>query len=145
MKLPQPHPGLVVRYSYLWHSEFLQGRDEGVKDRPCAVILVMHDADGVQRVTVLPITHSVPKHPELAVEIPAATKARLGLDAERSWIVIDEANRFVWPGPDLRPVSGGDLSTISYGVLPPRLFEAVKAKFLTAAQFRRGKIVGRTE
>jgi hypothetical protein len=39
------------------------------------------------------------------------TKRRLGLDAEQSWIMITEANGFVWPGPDLRPVPGRDGST----------------------------------
>jgi len=39
----------------------------------------------------------------LAVEISHETKRRLGLDDDRSWIVLTEANRFAWPGPDLRP------------------------------------------
>ena len=26
MTLPKPEPGLVIRYSYLWHDEFLEGR-----------------------------------------------------------------------------------------------------------------------
>jgi hypothetical protein len=29
-------------------------------------------------------------------------KARLGLDGAKSWVVIDDANLFHWPGPDLR-------------------------------------------
>lgn len=145
MSLPKPHPGLVVRYSYLWHAEHEAGREEGAKDRPCAVVLTVAEDDGRERVTVLPVTHTEPKTKELAVEIPAVVKERLGLDAERSWIVIDEANRFVWPGPDLRHRPGGDQSTIAYGVLPPRLFEAVKAKFLTAAKARRARVVKRTE
>jgi hypothetical protein len=39
-------------------------------------------------VTVLPISHTPPADPELAVELPAATKRRLGLDDERSWVVL---------------------------------------------------------
>ena len=145
MSLPKPHPGLVVRYSYLWHAEHEAGREEGTKDRPCAVVLAVADADGRERVTVLPITHVEPKTKELAVEIPAVVKHRLGLDAQRSWIVIDEANRFIWPGPDLRRLPGGDQSTVVYGVLPPRLFEAVKVRFLAAAKARRARVVPRTE
>jgi hypothetical protein len=38
---PVPRPGLVIRYSYLWESEARQGREEGVKDRPCAIVLVI--------------------------------------------------------------------------------------------------------
>ena len=37
--LPRPVPGLVVRYSYLWLDEHRRGREEGVKDRPCAIVL----------------------------------------------------------------------------------------------------------
>ena len=39
MALPDPHPGLVISYSYLWHEEYRQGQIEGVKNRPCAVVL----------------------------------------------------------------------------------------------------------
>jgi hypothetical protein len=58
-------------------------------------------------VLVLPITHTTPQHADDAIEIQTATKQRLGLDAERSWIVISEVNEFVWPGPDLWPPQGG--------------------------------------
>lgn len=57
------------------------------------------DEEGAHWVTVLPVTHAPPSVPELAVEIPAAPKRRLGLDDERSWVVLTEANRFLWPGP----------------------------------------------
>ena len=38
MALPKPVPGLVIRYSYLWHREYLEGREDGQKDRPCAIV-----------------------------------------------------------------------------------------------------------
>ena len=82
----------------------LRGQEEGVKDRPCAIILATANEAGDQVVTVLPISHTRPSNPLLAVEIPAAVKRRLKLDDERSWVVLAEANRFIWPGPDLRPV-----------------------------------------
>lgn len=53
------------------------------------------DEAGEQWVTVLPVTHAPPSVPELAVEIPAATKRRLRLDNERSWVVLSEANRLL--------------------------------------------------
>jgi hypothetical protein len=81
-------------------------------------------------VLVLPITHTTPQHADDAIEIPTATKQRLGLDAERSWIVISEVNEFVWPGPDLRPLPGRDESTIVYGALPPKFFAHVRDRFL---------------
>lgn len=67
-------------------------------------------------VTVAPITHAAPPHPDSAVEIPIAAKARLGLDGQRSWIVAADLNRFIWPGADLRPVKRGSAS-YAYGLL----------------------------
>ena len=81
MPLPVPEPGLVVNYSYLWHSEYEQDQEEGLKDRPCAIILVAEDAAGETLVTVVPITHSAPASE--AVEIPLAVKRRLGLAGSR--------------------------------------------------------------
>jgi hypothetical protein len=143
--LPKPVPGLLIRYGYLWREEHARGQEEGVKDRPCAVVLVTANEDGEQWVTVLPLTHMPPSVPELAVEIPAATKRRLGLDDERSWVVLHEANRFLWPGPDLRPARPGDAATVAYGQLPYALFEEIRQKFIAAIRVRRASLVPRSE
>lgn len=145
MAPPTPVPGLVIRYAYLWREEHQQGREEGRKDRPCAVILVTADDQDEQVVTVLPVTHTPPKDAALAVEIPYPTKRRLGMDDERSWIVLTEANRFVWPGPDLRPTVSGDASTVAYGLLPRALFKEVTTKFYQAVIARQASLVRRTE
>ena len=145
MPFPDPVPGLVIRYSYLWASEHAAGQEEGVKDRPCAVILVTEDEAGERVVTVLPITKSVPADPELAVEIPVAVTRRLRLDEDRSWVVLTEANRFIWPGPDLRSVARGDPASVAYGPLPYALFEQIRLKFLVALKARRARAVRRTE
>lgn len=122
MSLPEPKPGLVIRYSYLWWDEQRRVMEQGTKDRPCAVILTIEDRDGGLEVTVAPITHSAPVDPSTAVEIPPVVKQRLGLDHARSWIVVTEVNRFRWPGPDLRAVPGIRPWRPDYGYLPPRLF-----------------------
>lgn len=145
MTFPVPQPGLVIRYSYLWRSAYLDGAEEGVKDRPAAIILVVREGEGSPTVTVLPITHAQPDDPRTAVEIPQPVKARLGLDSERSWVVLNEANRFRWPGPDLRPIPGRDVSTTAYGFLPPRFFETLRQRFVEALAARRAKVVPRTE
>jgi hypothetical protein len=145
VSFPEPYAGLVIRYSYLWKREFEAGRDEGTKDRPCAVVMAVVDEDGDKEVWVLPITHSPPADASDAIEIPTATKTRLGLDGDRSWVVITEANEFVWPGPDLRPVSGRDASTIAYGPLPPRFFTHVRDKFLERDHREKSGRVKRTE
>ena len=145
MSFPVPQPGLVIRYSYLWAREADAGQEEGVKDRPCAVILVTQDDAGRQRVLVLPITHSAPSDPAAAVEIPAATKQRLGLDFERSWIVLTELNDFIWPGPDLRPLASDDAGSVAFGMLPPSLFRTVRERFVALARAKRVGQVHRTE
>jgi hypothetical protein len=142
---PVPVPGLVIRYGYLWASEHARGQEEGVKDRPCAVVLTTADEAGGQVVTVLPISHTPPSNTLLAVEIPNAVKRRLRLDDERSWVVLAEANRFTWPGPDLRPLRPGDAQSTAYGPLPYGLFEEIRLKFIEALKNQVVNAVLRTE
>lgn len=144
MGWPSPKPGLVIRYSYLWAREHARGQEEGVKDRPCAIILVTRLDEGEEVVTVLPITHSPPQDPALAIEIPQATKLRLGLDVEGSWVVLTEVNRFVWPGPDLRPRVPGDPNSVVYGVLPYGFFEILRLRFVDLLRRRQAARVHRT-
>jgi hypothetical protein len=141
----EPKVGFVLRYAYLWHDEFLHAEDAGRKDRPCVLIVATSrlDAEGRMSVRVLPITHSVPNDPEATIEIPPATKLRLGLDGERSWIVLSEGNSFVWPGPDVRPVPNKRPPTIYYGPLPPKLFRIVVTRLVELARKRRFRDVPR--
>ncbi|MBY6241227.1 growth inhibitor PemK [Methylosinus sp. Sm6] len=128
MPIPTPEPGLVISYSYLWRDEHDAGLEEGSKDRPCVIVLAVERApDGAFLVTVLPITHSEPREPHSAVEIPLAVKRHLGLDDSRSWIVVSEGNEFLWPGYDLRKRPRTD--RYDYGFLPPRLFDRVRDAF----------------
>ena len=145
MALPIPEPGLVIGYAYLWLAEYRQGREEGAKDRPCAIVLMATNDEGDTIVTVVPITHSSPTEQDDAVEIPAATKRRLGLDDAPSWIVVTEVNRFVWPGPDLRPASRAEPERFDYGLLPPLLFRQVRERLAASAASRRLKAVPRTD
>jgi hypothetical protein len=143
--LPIPEPGLVISYGYLWRSEYEQGQEEGTKDRPCAIVLMTHDEEGDTTVTVVPVTHVPPTNIDDAVEIPISTKRRLGLDDAPSWIVVTEINRFIWPGPDLRPVSRSEPDRFEYGPLPPGLFRQVKERLAACAASRRLKAVPRTQ
>jgi hypothetical protein len=141
---PTPVPGLVIRYSYLWRSEHLAGREEGRKDRPCAIVVSLIDDDAKRQVVVLPITHTPPQDAEMAIEIPYNTKRRLNLDDDQSWVIVSEANLFSWPGPDLRPAINGDLTTIVHGLLPDSLFHKIRDCFVTALRERRTRLVQRT-
>lgn len=142
---PEPRPGLVVRYNYLWRREALAGREEGTKDRPCALVVAVDDAQDRRRAYVLPITHSRPAMDGDAIEVPATTKARLGLDSHRSWIVVTEANVFEWPGPDLRGARAGASGSAVYGMLPPSLFRAVRDRFVARARERKIGFVPRSD
>ena len=134
-----PFPGLVVRYAFLWSSEARQGRTGASKDRPCVVVVaVRREGDVRFRVRVLPITHAA-HNTERAVALPAKLKRHLGLDADASWIVLDEANEFIWPGVDLRPISRSRPGVWSYGVLPVEVFDDLRARLRLIRDQRRVK------
>lgn len=137
MRLPERvEPGLVLRYAYLWVDEAALGREEGRKDRPSVLVLAREMVRGSLLVTVAAITHLPPRSGRGAVEIPASVKERLGLDDDASWVVTDELNSFVWPGPDLRPIGthhGDKADDCFYGVVP----NSVLSKVVIAIQENR--------
>ena len=139
-RIPDPFPGLVISYSYLWRRDCLEGREEGVKDRPCAIVLSKRLQGNDTVVTVAAISHTKPENPDMAVEIPIKVKEHLNLDSERSWVVCTEVNRFTWPGPDMRPVFLQGDKKYSYGVLPPKLFSKITETLVRSL----AKIVSRT-
>lgn len=141
---PPPRPGEVIAYAYLWTHEHDAGREDAAKDRPCAVVVsVRHRDDDI--VYVLPITSRPPVPPEDGIEVPRETRKRLGLQAAPCWIVLTEVNRFVWPGPDLRPIANPVGAAWSYGLLPAKLFTRVRDAMILRARERRLRAVGRTE
>ena len=105
-----PRPGLVIRYDFLWKEEQIAGHDGGIKDRPCAIVLMSKDhEDGGKDVVLCAITHSPPGHGETAVEIPNKVARHLGLDDARSWIKTDQVNTVRW-----------EKGRIPFGVTPAR-------------------------
>lgn len=58
MSLPDPEPGLVIRYAFLWSSDAEEGVREGRKDRPAVVVLTVHRTDDATVVLVAPVTKS---------------------------------------------------------------------------------------
>lgn len=133
MLIPEPEAGLVIRYNFLWSHETAPGAAEASKDRPCAIILVVQDADGSRsRVSVLPITHAAPSSSGAALThlklTPGECRAA-GLGAGEHWVVLAELNRFVWPGYDLRPAPGGE--SCVHGRLPVVSWRRIVSAFLT--------------
>ena len=105
------------------------------------MLAVERPANDTTVVVVLPVTHSPPTDPAGAVEIPPAVKRHLGLDDERSWIVVAEGNEFDWPGYDLRKIGRSD--RYDYGFLPPRFFKQVIEAFVAWHRVRKVKLTSR--
>ncbi|HYD46011.1 MAG TPA: growth inhibitor PemK [Phenylobacterium sp.] len=138
MSLPEPVPGLVIRYSFLWSDAADRGEAEGAKARPCAIVVAAPSpAGGGIRTLVAPVTHAAPRDADASMELPQAVCRALGLDGGRHWIRLDELNRFAWPGYDLRPIPGSD--RYAYGMSPRAVFEDMKRRILELAQRRRSR------
>jgi hypothetical protein len=60
-------------------------------------------------------------------------------------VVVDEANLFNWPGPDLRFLPSKGPESTAYGFLPPGFFRIVRDRFLAADRNRKSLVVKRTE
>ena len=134
---------MVINYSFLWPHEADRGQEEGVKDRPCAIVIAVEPQEGEgQEILVVPITHQEPDPARAAIRLPLATKNRLGLDTDSSWIITDSLNRFIWPGPDLRPTQSGD---VSYGFLPKALTKQVREAIIAHHTANRHRTVKREE
>jgi len=140
MALPEPEPGLVFRYDYVWLREATAARKSG-KERPACIVAAL-DAVDPRLVAILPITHSAPTGTTAAIEIPLKASRKLGLDDERSWVVVSEANIDDWPNAGLAPIPGKG-SVFAYGFLPPDLFAVIKTAFLANLARRRAKTVRR--
>jgi len=144
MPLPALAQGLVVRYEYIWHREASANRTTAEKERPVCVTVIFDDPDEGRMVMLLPITHSPPSQGEVGIEIPQQVKKHLGLDAERSWIIVSECNIDGWPSPDLRQIPA-QAGKFHYGYIPPRLFRIVREAFVSAYRPKKVQIVPRHE
>ena len=141
MSLPNPDPGLVLRYGYLWAADAAVGVDTG-KDRPAAIVFtVIRDPETC--VFMLPITHSAPAAGTEAMEIPTEVCRRARLDAARAWIVLSEFNEFVWPGYDLSIIPNRNPPSMAYGFLTARFFNSVRERCLELIRQRKAKSVSR--
>ena len=104
----EPTPGLVIYYDFLWKEESDLGREQGQKDRPCAIIMKSEPQDdGSCNVLVCPITHSPVEEGETGVPIPLAVAQHLGLDDESQFIKTHQLNQISWPD-----------RALPYGVVP---------------------------
>jgi hypothetical protein len=136
---PDPVAGLVVRYDYLWRDEQKYGREEGVKTRPCAVVLALPNKD-TPTVLMAAITHRHPDTTDNCIEIPPRIKQHLGLDSARSWIILSEVNIVQWDDAGIVPVSKDKWT---YGVLPQKLLRQMIDTIITLSRQRKLRQVAR--
>lgn len=141
MAVPEPKPGLVIRYDYLWTHEAAAGRDQG-KTRPTCLVAATDASVRPRYVVLLPITHRPPSGDTVGIEIPAKVKHAIGLDDEPSWVIVSEYNIDEWPNGGLSPIPGRR-DAFSYGFIPPGLFARIKASFLELARARKSGAVRR--
>ena len=141
MPIPEPKAGLVFRYDYVWSREAAVGREQG-KDRPACLVAATDASSTPRYVVILPITHSPPRDGTVAVELPPRVRAALGLDEERTWVIVSEHNVDEWPNGGLSPLPGRP-AVFAYGFLPPALFKEIKARFIDLARGGSGKGVRR--
>ena len=141
MALPDPKPGLVVRYDCLWTHEAAVGRGQG-KTRPACLVAATDPAVRPRHVVLLPITHTPPTGGTPGIGIPARVGQALGLDETPGWVIVSEHNVDEWPNAGLSPLPGQP-DTFSYGLIPPGLFAQIKARFLELARANRSRAVRR--
>ncbi|MDE2111995.1 MAG: hypothetical protein KGJ79_12700 [Alphaproteobacteria bacterium] len=145
MNLAPPERGCVIRYAYLWADEHKRGREEARKGRPALVLaLSVRRDDGQTEVLALAVTHSPPTESTDAVALSSAVKRRLKLDDDASWIVTTEANAFIWPGPDIRPIPDRTPTSVVYGKIPDDLLREVARSFLANRKRQQAQLVPRT-
>ena len=132
MALPEPRPGLVLRYDYLWTRDAAAGREQG-KDRP-ACLVAASDASATPRfIVLLPITHTSPSGDTVGIELPERVRQAIGLDDARSWVIVSEHNVDEWPSAGIQPLPGRQ-GVFSYGFVPPGLFAQIKSGFIALAK-----------
>ncbi|WP_234632415.1 hypothetical protein [Agrobacterium vitis] len=131
MNLPDPVPGLVIRFGYTWH------KDRFRKDRPCAIVLTSQESG---LVTVVPITHSYPEvgEEDQSILIPEDICKAIGLDQEANYVRVSEINQFVWPSDRLAPLPH-DQTRCDYGMVPESFFLEIRKKLAAIARAKRMK------
>ena len=136
MALPNPQPGLVIGYDFLFREQADAGLVTAPKPHPAAIILVVRQGDQT-RVSLLAISHMAPRPGDevFRLKLTSAECREMGLDAAAHWINLRDINAFDWPGYDLvRSAPGGGFV---YGRMSKATFTRVVAGVMACAG-RRG-------
>jgi len=115
--VPQPVPGLIVSFSFLWAEEAERGLQEGQKDRPC-VVLAAYDSEHGKGASLVPVTHTAPHDPTHAIAVPAALKAMPGLDDAPAWSSAGNGTSRTGPASTCAQLQGGQAASTTTGSCP---------------------------
>lgn len=138
----EPKAGMVINYGYVWARQARQGMEEGQKFRPSLILGVQEEQDK-KMVYVAPITHTPPFYPEESVLVPNETGSRIGLDDKPKWLMLNEVNKFEWPGLDIRRVPHRRERSQFYGFVPRQFLEQARDKMREMMQQNRFNVVPR--
>jgi hypothetical protein len=131
MPLPRPELGLVVHYGFAWSGADRRPPPDAGKDRPCLIVdlIEIEDTPGRKtlRVTYLPISHAAPREGERTQLIGTRLANHLDLTSGKSYLYTTYACEDDWPF-DLSQVPGHE-GRFHYGLVPPKLFDAVSGEF----------------
>ena len=84
--------GTLVHYQLLERHEAVQGKEEGTKRRPCAIVLRSQNPAS-DRIFLIPITTRQPDKDVPALEVPQLEARRMGLHEPISrWVILNEVN-----------------------------------------------------
>ena len=106
-----PKVGDIINYIFLFAHE-AKHRDEGVKERPCVVVMTEPER---QRVLVAPLTTQGDRYAD-TLPVPDAV-CRIAKLRGPTAVVLNELNIFTWLGYDVRPLH--DTDDITIGRFPP--------------------------
>ena len=86
--------GEVIVYPYRWVEERDADRSQdGVKDRPCCVVVTATTSSGAILIFLAPVSSKPPRVGQTALPIPALERKRAGLERyPDAWIYVDEVN-----------------------------------------------------
>ena len=132
MPLPEPVPGLVIGYEFLFREDAAAGRENANRPHPCGLILVTEDGPH-RRVRLVAISHSPPSPSEAGhhLQLTSAECRQMGLDSGDHWINLRDINSFDWPGYDLRPIAPG--RSYVFGRMSKGTFSRVVSAMKTCA------------
>jgi hypothetical protein len=120
-----PKSGDILNYVFLFAHE-AKTRDEGVKERPCVVVMTIPEQ---QRVLVAPLTTQGDRYAD-TLPVPEEV-CRIAKLHGPTAVVLNELNIFTWLGYDVRPVHG--TNDIYIGRFPP----GFTSKVMTEIKSRR--------